>query len=134
MGVLSACLGKPLLFLPHPCNGKFLQSLHGASLNDVSSPRLLAPDSSASAHFGYVMGVQHCWVRRSHLSRGDPYLLKAFTSSVFWPDVPPWLLWAFLTGLQYPSPSWVVSALYRCYRRHYSILVFPFFHCVSAMM
>lgn len=50
--VLSACLGKPLLFLPHPCNGKFLQSLHGASLNDVSSPRLLAPDPSASAHFG----------------------------------------------------------------------------------
>lgn len=132
--VLSACLGKPLLFLPHPCNGKFLQSLHGASLNDVSSPRLLAPDPSASAHFGTSWVCSTVGWGGAICLEVIPYLLKAFTSSVFWPDVPPWLLWAFLTGLQYPSPSWVVSALYRCSRRHYSTLVFPFFHCVSAMM
>lgn len=82
---------------------------------------------------------RHCWLRRNHLSGGDHYLLKAFTSSVFWPAVPSWLLWAFLTGLQCPSPLWMVTASYRHYRKCYSVLagpatMFPFFHCVLAMM
>lgn len=32
MVILSVHSGKPLLFLPNPCNGKLLQSLHGVSL------------------------------------------------------------------------------------------------------
>ena len=122
--ILSVLLRKLLLFLPNPCNRKFLQSLHGAFLNHESLSPL--PTSFSSRPLLPILGeswvYRHYWVRRHRLSRGDPYLSKPFISSLFWPTVSPCLLWALLTGLQYPSPSWMMTTSCRCCRKHRGVL------------
>lgn len=62
----------------------------------VPSPHPSAPDPATAAR-SWIS--KNYGVRRHCLSRGDACLWKAFTSSIFWPTVSSWLLWALLTHL-----------------------------------